>query len=82
MWTIGTGGFKGAHVAVFPEKLVEPCILAGCPVGGTVLDPFAGSGTTGVVTKKLGRKFVGVEINPEYRDMAIARIQAEDEWRR
>lgn len=82
VWTIGTGGFKGAHFAVFPEKLVEPCILAGCPVGGTVLDPFAGSGTTGVVAKKLGRKFVGVEINPEYREMAIARIQAEDERRR
>lgn len=81
VWTIGTGGFKGAHFAVFPEKLVEPCILAGCPVGGTVLDPFAGSGTTGVVAKKLGRKFVGVEINPEYREMAIARIQAEDELR-
>lgn len=82
VWTIGTGGFNGAHFAVFPEKLVEPCILAGCPVGGTVLDPFAGSGTTGVVAKKLGRKFVGVEINPEYREMAIARIQAEDERRR
>lgn len=78
VWSISTGGFKGAHFAVFPEKLVEPCILAGCPVGGTVLDPFAGSGTTGVVAKKLGRKFVGVEINPEYREMAVARIQAED----
>ncbi len=78
VWAISTGGFKGAHFAVFPEKLVEPCILAGCPVGGTVLDPFAGSGTTGVVAKKLGRKFVGVEINPEYREMAVARIQAED----
>lgn len=81
VWAISTGGFKGAHFAVFPKKLVEPCILAGCPVGGTVLDPFAGSGTTGVVAKKTGRKFVGVEINPEYREMAIARIQAEDERR-
>ena len=81
VWAIGTGGFKGAHFAVFPEKLVEPCILAGCPVGGTVLDPFAGSGTTGVVAKRLGRKFVGVEINPEYREMAAARIQSEDERR-
>lgn len=82
VWTIGTGGFKGAHFAVFPEKLVEPCIIAGCPAGGTVLDPFAGSGTTGVVAKRLGRKFVGVEISPEYREMAIDRIQAEDERRR
>lgn len=82
VWTIGTGGFKGAHFAVFPENLVEPCILAGCPVGGTVLDPFAGSGTTGVVAKRLGRKFVGVEISPEYREMAIDRIQAEDGRRR
>lgn len=81
VWAISTGGFKGAHFAVFPEKLVEPCILAGCPAGGTVLDPFAGSGTTGVVAKKLGRKFVGAELNPEYREMAVARIQAEDGWR-
>lgn len=74
VWAISTGGFKGAHFAVFPERLVEPCILAGCPEGGTVLDPFAGSGTTGVVAKRLGRGFVGCEINPEYCQMAINRI--------
>jgi len=76
VWTIGTGGFHGAHFAVFPEKLAEPCILAGCPTGGTVLDPFTGSGTTGVVAKKLGRDFVGIEINPDYRQMSTDRIAA------
>ena len=74
VWTVSTTGFRGAHFAVFPEKLIEPCILAGCPEGGTVLDPFAGSGTTGVVAKKLGRDFVGIEINPEYHKMALDRI--------
>lgn len=74
VWSISTGGFKGAHFAVFPERLVEPCVLAGCPEGGTVLDPFAGSGTTGVVAKRLRRNFVGVEINPDYYRMAIDRI--------
>ena len=75
VWTVSTTGFRGAHFAVFPEKLIEPCILAGCPEGGTVLDPFTGSGTTGVVAKKLGRNFVGVEINPEYHEMATRRIE-------
>lgn len=76
VWTVSTSGFRGAHFAVFPEKLIEPCILAGCPEGGTVLDPFTGSGTTGVVCKRLGRNFVGVEINPEYEQMARERIAA------
>lgn len=74
VWNISTAGFRGAHFAVFPEKLVEPCILAGCPEGGTVLDPFTGSGTTGVVAKRLGRNFVGCEIKPEYWQMATDRI--------
>ena len=74
VWTVGTSGFRGAHFAVFPEKLIEPCILAGCPEGGTVLDPFVGSGTTGVVAKRMGRGFVGCEINPSYVDMAARRI--------
>ena len=77
VWTISTGGFKGAHFAVFPERLVEPCVLAGSSQGEFVLDPFAGSGTTGVVAKRLGRNFTGIEINPEYRQMALARIAAE-----
>lgn len=75
VWTINTGGFRGAHFAVFPEKLVEPCILAGCPEGGTVIDPFTGSGTTGVVAKRMGRNFIGIEINPEYCEMAERRIE-------
>lgn len=76
VWVVSTSGFRGAHFAVFPEKLIEPCILAGCPEGGTVLDPFTGSGTTGVVAKRLGRDFVGIEINPEYERMARERITA------
>lgn len=76
VWTVGTSGFRGAHFAVFPEKLIEPCILAGCPEGGTVLDPFAGSGTTGEVAKRLRRDFIGCEINPDYAQMAADRIAA------
>ena len=78
IWSVNTAGFRGAHFAVYPEKLVEPCILAGCPEGGTVLDPFAGSGTTGVVSKRLRRNFIGIELNPEYREMAVERIEATD----
>lgn len=78
VWSLCTAYFKGAHFAVFPEKLVEPCILAGCPEGGMVLDPFAGSGTTGVVAKRLGRNFTGVEINPAYCKMAADRIAASE----
>lgn len=74
VWTVSTSGFRGAHFAVFPEKLIEPCILAGSPLGGTVLDPFAGSGTTGVVAKRLWRDFIGCEINPDYAQMATERI--------
>ena len=76
VWSVATAGFKGAHFATFPEKLVEPCVLAGSPPGGMVLDPFAGSGTTGVVAKRLGRDFIGVEINPEYKKLAENRIAA------
>ncbi len=78
VWSISTSGFKGSHFAVFPEKLVEPCILAGCPEGGTVLDPFAGSGTTGVVAKRLGRDFIGVDCNPAYCKLAAERMKALD----
>ena len=78
VWSMATGHFKGAHYATFPERLAEPCILAGCPEGGTVLDPFAGSGTTGVVAKSLWRNFIGIEINPNYCEMAIDRILKTD----
>lgn len=74
VWAVCTSGFRGAHFAVFPEKLIEPCVLAGCPRGGVVLDPFTGSDTTGVVAKRFGRDFIGIEINPEYHGMAINRI--------
>lgn len=76
VWSICPAYFKGAHFAVYPEGLVEPCVLAGCPEGGTVLDPFTGSGTTGAVAKRLRRNFIGIELNPEYREMALARIGA------
>ena len=74
VWKITTKPFKGAHFAVFPEKLVETPIKAGCPKGGTVLDPFSGAGTTGVVAKKLGRNFIGIELNSEYVKMSEDRI--------
>jgi DNA modification methylase len=74
VWTITTKPFKGAHFATFPPDLIKPCILAGAPVGGVVMDPFTGSGTTGFVARELGREFVGIELNPEYHAMAESRI--------
>lgn len=74
VWFIPTASFKGAHFAVMPERLVEPCILAGCPEGGVVLDPFFGSGTVGVVATKHNRKYIGVELNPEYVEIAKKRL--------
>lgn len=74
VWTVTTKPFKGAHFAVFPPDLVEPCILAGCPEGGTVLDPFAGSGTVAMVARELGRKSIGLELNPEYIEIAKRRL--------
>lgn len=74
VWTVNTRPFKGAHFATFPPELIEPCILAGCRPGGTVLDPFLGSGTTAVVAKKNGRGCIGIEINPKYVGIAKERI--------
>jgi DNA modification methylase len=76
VWTIPTKPFKEAHFATFPEKLIEPCILAGCPEGGIVLDPFMGSGTTAVVALKHNRNYIGIELNPEYIEIARQRINA------
>jgi DNA modification methylase len=76
VWTVTTKPFKGAHFATFPPDLIEPCVLAGCPVGGTVLDPFGGAGTTGVVAQKHGRNAILCELNPEYVKMARQRIAA------
>jgi DNA modification methylase len=74
VWTVATKPCKDAHFATFPPKLIEPCILAGCPAGGVVLDPFSGAGTTGVVAKQHGRSYVGIELNPEYIEMSRKRI--------
>jgi len=79
VWTINTKPFKGAHFAVMPEALVEPCILAGSAPGDLVLDPFTGSGTVGVVAKRFGRNFIGTELNPEYAVLAEGRIFNEPE---
>ncbi|HMM81526.1 MAG TPA: site-specific DNA-methyltransferase [Pyrinomonadaceae bacterium] len=78
VWSIGKACFKGNHFAVFPEKLIETPILAGCPEGGIVLDPFMGSGTTGMVAKRLGRKYIGIELNPAYANLARYRIEGTD----
>jgi len=74
VWNINTKPFKGAHFAVMPEALVEPCIFAGSKEGDIVLDPFTGSGTVGVVALRNGRNFIGTELNPEYADIAVNRI--------
>ena len=74
VWTVTTKPFKGAHFAVFPPDLIEPCILAGCPEGGIVLDPFMGSGTTAVVALKHNRNYIGIELNPEYIKIAEKRV--------
>ena len=77
VWTITTKPFRGAHFATFPKDLIEPCVLAGCPEGGTVLDPFTGSGTTCVVALNHNRRFIGTELNPEYIKIARDRIADE-----
>jgi site-specific DNA-methyltransferase (adenine-specific) len=73
VWTIATAPYPGAHFATFPPKLVEPCVKAGCPVGGVVLDPFAGTGTVGMVAQSLSRRAVLIELNPEYLRQCLAR---------
>lgn len=74
VWEIATEAFPEAHFATFPRKLVEPCIMAGSPADGTVLDPFNGSGTTGLVAIKHGRNYIGIELNPDYAAMAERRL--------
>ena len=75
VWTVNPKPYKGAHFAVFPPDLIEPCILAGCPHGGTVLDPFGGSGTTAGVAIKHGRKAILCELNEEYAALIPSRIE-------
>lgn len=75
VWHINTQNYKGAHFATFPEKLIEPCILAGCPEGGVVLDPFSGSGTTAYVARRLNCRSVGIELNADYMKLAAKRLR-------
>lgn len=74
VWTVPVKPYAGAHFAVYPEELIEPCILAGSKVGDIVLDPFFGSGTTGQVAQKLGRKWVGCELNKDYEKLQNERL--------
>ena len=77
VWTVSTRSYKGAHFAVYPPELIEPCVLAGSAEGDTVLDPFSGAGTTGVVALAKRRKYIGIELNPTYAEMAARRIRNE-----
>ncbi len=74
VWTIPTQGYPEAHFATWPEALCERIIKAGCPEGGVCLDPFMGSGTTALVARRLGRKSVGIELNPDYAELAAKRL--------
>ena len=74
VWSVNTKPYKGAHFAVFPSELITPCILAGAPVGGIVLDPFMGSGTTAQVAQQLGRQYLGCELNPDYKELQDSRL--------
>jgi DNA modification methylase len=74
VWTITTKPYKGAHFATFPPDLISPCILAGCPKGGIVLDPFNGSGTTGQVAIQNNRDYIGIELNPAYIELTMKRL--------
>lgn len=75
VWDINTVSYHGGHFAAYPPKLAETCILAGCPEGGIVLDPFFGSGTTGAAAKRLARQYIGIELNPDYCRLAEQRIR-------
>lgn len=76
--TLPTKPTPFAHFATFPQALIEPMILAGCPKDGIVLDPFMGSGTTAIVARRLGRRFIGSELNPEYAALANDRLLKDD----
>lgn len=77
VWEVSVNKSKSNHFATFPEKLILDCIKAGCPVNGVVLDPFMGSGTTAVVACKLGRHFIGFELNPDYVSLSRDRLRNE-----
>jgi len=75
VWTVPVQAYKGAHFAVFPPELIRPCVIAGAPEGGIVLDPFMGSGTTAMVAKQNGRHYLGCELNPEYESLQKNRLE-------
>lgn len=75
VWTVTTKPYSGAHFATFPPDLIEPCVLAGSPAGGIVFDPFMGSGTTAEVAQRLGRQYLGCELNPEYESLQNNRLK-------
>ena len=77
IWTINTTSFRGNHYAAFPPKLAEICMITGCPKGGIILDPFIGSGTVGLIALLHNRKYIGIELNEEYVDLARKRIETE-----
>jgi DNA modification methylase len=77
VWTVATRPFSGAHFATFPTELIDPCVKAGCPAGGTVLDPFGGAGTTGLVADRLQRNAILCELNPAYAEIARNRISVD-----
>lgn len=82
VWFINTVPYKGGHFAAYPPLLAETCILAGCPKGGIVLDPFMGSGTTGLAAKRHGRHYIGIELNTEFCSLARTRIEHDADKRR
>ena len=75
VWTIATQGFSGAHFATMPPALVRPCIIAGCPMDGTVLDPFSGAATTALVARDHFRSAIGIELSEEYLQIAVDRLE-------
>lgn len=75
VWVVSPSQFKSEHFATYPEELIYPCVVAGCPEDGIVIDPFMGSGTTGIVAKKNRRNYIGVELNPKYKDIADKRLE-------
>lgn len=77
VWSVSTKPFSEAHFATFPQDLIVPCIKAGCPENGIVLDPFMGAGTTAMVARKLNRNYIGLELNPDYIEIAEKRLYNE-----
>jgi DNA modification methylase len=77
VWRIASSNFRGAHHATFPVELARRAILAGCPAAGIVLDPFMGAGTTAVAAEQLGRDWLGIELNPDFKALSDQRLHAE-----